>query len=220
MGFGNFISRGANNFASRWQAHPFQQLMGLGAGMLGGPLAGQGVSRAFQAYDNHNFNNAFNQAQQNTVTQGNQAMQQGMNAPLNGPLGQFDGTGGGNAFAGAQAGGGLGGLGGMQGPGGGWNMSQLFGQSPAGVNGLLDFLGQAPQGPQGSFFSNPAYAPNQGGGNGGGGMGGGMQGGSGGFGGNSLPGGGNMNVMNGASSAMARDFQPLFVRRQPGARSK
>lgn len=181
------------------RAHPWQTLLGIGAGTLI-PGAGFALGRGFNAWNNHQFNNAVTQAGQNTATAGNQAMNQAMGQPLGGVLGMV-GQGG-------------------SAPGTGWNMSSMYSapnnnwSQPSNPGGLLDFLGPAPTNGPGGSFANGTMGGG-GGSDAGGDMGGG--GGFGGLGGGSLPGGGSMGYMNGASAQMAHDFQPLFVRRvKPG----
>lgn len=137
-----------------WRAHPGQQILGTLAGMFI-PGGGQLAQLGFNAYNNHQFNNAAQQTNANTSLFGNNAAQQAFDQPLQGILGSF---GGGNA--GSYAGQSM-----MN--NGGYNMSSMFGggYSPS-SSGLLDFLGSGvPQTPPGSFFQQPQQ-PDQGGGGG------------------------------------------------------
>lgn len=80
------------------QAHPFQTALGAVAGGLvpgGGLIAG----RLFGMYNNNQMNNQVNNSAATIGQQGQMAGDNAMNAPLNGPLGQFgnsDGTQTGN----------------------------------------------------------------------------------------------------------------------------
>lgn len=146
-----------NNF-SNMRAHPFQTAARFGLGLVN-PALGMAARQGFNAYNNRQNNNAASTALDMTHRSGDQAMQQGMDRPLNGPLGnvpQSDNS----ALAGAL-------MGGNNAPHAGnsmngWNMSQNYGAShPSG--GLLDFLGPVQQQtPNGSFFTDPQYAPGSG----------------------------------------------------------
>lgn len=148
-GLGDFL----RSRIDRFRAHPVQGLLGGLAGMAGGPLAGQLASRGFNWFNNHEFNNSVGQANQNLGDQTDQTNRDIWGKPLNGPLGQFDGSGqGSNNGALAQAMGGGGYNGATQSPFSG-NYGNNYGQGmPSSTpwtqegnpGGLLDFLGPAP----------------------------------------------------------------------------
>jgi hypothetical protein len=70
------------------RAHPFQSFLSALAGAFV-PGGGFATHAAFNAYNNHNFNNAANTIYDNGAAQGNQAAQAGFDRPLNGQLGMF-----------------------------------------------------------------------------------------------------------------------------------
>lgn len=140
------------------RAHPFQAIARTGLGMIN-PALGLGARAIFSAYNNRQNNNASSNALDMTRNAGDQAARQAMDRPLNGPLGNVP-TGTNDALAGALIGNSSNGSGGNN--MGGWNMSQNYGAShPTG--GLLDFLGPVQQQtPNGTFFTDPQFAPGQG----------------------------------------------------------
>lgn len=182
-----------------WRAHPFQQGISSLAGLFGGPVGGFGAQAGFNRLNDSNFNRAaqtgYDRSLQQTTTDANSAM----NAPLNGPLGNYDRSGDPGQP-------GMGG--GMPTPGGGqygspntqnWQYGQFNTVNPqppsqsSFVQSILNSIG-----PNGPGLS--------GGGQGGGGPAGGMGSmGNGGFG-SLLAGGGFGNLMNGASPGMMADF--------------
>lgn len=183
-----------------WRAHPFQQGISSLAGVFGGPLGGFGAQAGFNRLNDSNFNRAaqsgYDRSLQSTTMDANSAM----NAPLNGPLGNYDRSGDngqpGNygGMPGAPSGGSYGGSPNTQ----NWQYGQFNTTNPqppaqsSFVNSILNSIG--PNGPGMSGNS--------------GGMGpmGGMAGGGQGAFGSALAGGGFGNLMNGASSNMLADF--------------
>jgi hypothetical protein len=147
-GMGGGLGFSPRGMVDNWRAHPGQQAFSTGLGMLL-PGAGTLANLGFRAYNNHQFTNAAQQANANGAAIGDQAAQQGMDRPLNGVLGSFDGMGQG---------------GGMPTPGGqSWNYGQFAPQQNAtpwtqqgNPGGLLDFLGNAPapQQAQGGGFDD------------------------------------------------------------------
>lgn len=139
--------------ANRWRAHPFQQGAGLLAGMFGGPAAGMGAQALFNRYNQGQFNDAANQANQNLGGQIDQTSRNIWDKPVDGPLGQVSGGDSGRDQQNQQLGQAL--NGGYSGPTQGMfqnNYGNNYGQGVPGGNGqgwtqagnpggLLDFLG-------------------------------------------------------------------------------
>lgn len=135
---------------SNFRAHPFQNIASMVAGGLGGPLGGAASRGIFNRYNQNQFDNAANTNQERVTDQMGMDTNDAMNKPLNGPLGQFEGSDNSqlaNIMAGAGSGGG------HFGNPGGYNMSQQW-QNPSGftggssvVQGILDQL------PGGSNFT-------------------------------------------------------------------
>lgn len=124
------------------QAHPFQSILSALAGAFI-PGGGFAAHAGFNAYNNHQFNNAFNTSMGNQAAQGDQAAQAGFDQPLNGRLSlvtgmpgaygapSFDGTGNGGTGGNYNFGGGLGFTGAPSG---------LFDQmQDSSQNGLFDY---------------------------------------------------------------------------------
>lgn len=164
----NRISDRINNI----REHPFQNLAlaGLGAAnpLLG--MAGRFLANRWNArQDANQFNDRSQDVTNRLDQQGSDMANNAMNQQLNGPLGQFDNSGLAGALLNARS------------PGGGWNMSQMFGpqqqgswQTPGNPGGLLNFLpNNQPNGPDLSGLDEAMARSGGGGVKGGGGLGGG-----------------------------------------------
>lgn len=193
MGIGDYLSGRVDS----WRAHPFQNGLSTLAGVFGGPLASIGAQQGFNRYNDNQFNNMAQTNQDRMSQQLNMDTNANMNAPLAGPLGDYD-RGGGGMEQGGMTGMGsqLGAYTGNTSSPGAYNYGQ-FGQqlqptnqSPSQfVNDILGGIGGVPGAGGGGMGSNA-----MGGGLGSGGMG------------SPMAGGGFSGFMNGASPGMMADF--------------
>lgn len=110
------------------RAHPIQNLIGGAAGILGGPLAGEGVRRGFDLYNNRQFENAANRSNQDLGDEIGRTAQDIWSKPISGLLRQPDDQTQqlGNALMGGYQGG--------FGNPGGYNVQQFY-QKPSGFTG-------------------------------------------------------------------------------------